>query len=510
MMESTAFIILLSAASFGHVSSTNTVNFMRPEYAGDKIWNKGPSQCKCKAPNELTASMPMSDGKYVYTEAIPDTQNGLVPTLFGSFCKSWDQFPPSGLKPFTEYWGCNASATGGVQEWCKDQWCYVDPCDCEPDVATGESLMFTGANLFFSYDLCCMETKTMEGCMFAPGCTWDGIQCRQANASSYTENRCQSKGTDKATCDTYGSCAWHVLNSSTGAGVCKAKTLAERQSAQSCPTSGPDMMVPTMYGSMCTECDDGYPCAYNLAEALAGKAVNYLMNSDESMSQVFDELSERVAFMAASAPFDSTESQRLNGRAMHVNVMEYDTSKIVADGAYPSAIGQTLSAAYTALRWGTATQGTADFNKFKSCVDMGRMLCGDSSWGYVAYVQKVMAYNTNYIVSVPVPKPSHTPDMMCTGMSYMECSEKNAYVLLGHVLNGALSLNYTSATDITAWFQGITGNDLTFGDWSPMIYKADGMADAYPGCSYCVGMTGTNHCQQERHEHRWNGHLPYH
>jgi hypothetical protein len=176
--------------------------------------------------------------------------------------------------------------------------------------------------------------------------------------------------------------------------------------------------------------------------------------------------------------------------------MEYDTSKIVADGAHPSAIGQTLSAAYAAHGWGTAEQGTADFNKFKSCVNIGtgtpwqpRKFCGDSSWGYVAYVQKVMAYNTNYIVSVLVPKPSHTPEMMCTGMSYMDCSEKNAYVLLGHVLGGAYSLNYSSATDINTWFQSITGGSLTFGDWSPMIYSANGMAAAYPGCSYCVGMT---------------------
>ena len=194
--------------------------------------------CECKKPMDLVSNMPIDGGMYNYTDttavnALNET-SWLLPDTYGGTCSGWDADPMS--SGFSGGWGCPA-------DWCSDKWCYVDPCECS-DYAIGETFMFSGVSLYFSYGLCCGGFSTAATCggLGAGECTWNNATstCDQDSPAAYISNRCISKGTDETTCNAFSSCYWV-------SGACAAKSIADRLGALSCPTTAPPVTVDTQH-----------------------------------------------------------------------------------------------------------------------------------------------------------------------------------------------------------------------------------------------------------------------
>uniref|UniRef100_A0A7S1W1J0 Uncharacterized protein n=1 Tax=Alexandrium catenella TaxID=2925 RepID=A0A7S1W1J0_ALECA len=97
----------------------------------------GDSGCKCLGFANLTGTITVAikERKYEY------------PAGFGSHCSAWDDDRHPSCK------GDDADA------WCKDSWCYVDPCSCDLDVTPKKLTYAPGATyqgkpLFYSYAAC--------------------------------------------------------------------------------------------------------------------------------------------------------------------------------------------------------------------------------------------------------------------------------------------------------------------------------------------------------------------
>ena len=179
---------------------------------------------------DLVSNMPMTGAQYNYTDATAvnalNETSWLLPDTYGGTCSGWDADAMS--SGFSGGWGCPA-------DWCSDKWCYVDPCECS-DYAIGETFMFSGVSLYFSYGLCCGGFSTAATCggLGAGECTWNTATstCDQDSPAAYISNRCISKGTDETTCNAFSSCYWV-------SGACAAKSIADRLGALSCPTTAP-------------------------------------------------------------------------------------------------------------------------------------------------------------------------------------------------------------------------------------------------------------------------------
>ena len=62
-------------------------------------------------------------------------------------CKPWD-----GLEQYCIDYAADTKETCGANDWCPDEWCYVDPNRC--DKPTYASSYFAGVDLHFSYSKC--------------------------------------------------------------------------------------------------------------------------------------------------------------------------------------------------------------------------------------------------------------------------------------------------------------------------------------------------------------------
>jgi len=105
----------------------------------------------------------------------------------GASCAAWDD----GLHPACE--------SGGAT-WCKQKWCYVDPCNCNIDILPKMTQMqvggktgvtFKGMPAYWSYATCggidyytssmskdaCVMQKDAYKCSQNPKCAWDGKRC---------------------------------------------------------------------------------------------------------------------------------------------------------------------------------------------------------------------------------------------------------------------------------------------------------------------------------------------
>jgi len=111
---------------------------------------------------------------------------GEYPADLGATCQSWDK---------SRHPDC-----GGDQPeaWCKANWCYVDPCECDlpgdlvPKISAYlPDATFTGKNLYYSYETCgsadtwttkynvdaCVNQDTENECAQHSRCAWNNNRC---------------------------------------------------------------------------------------------------------------------------------------------------------------------------------------------------------------------------------------------------------------------------------------------------------------------------------------------
>mmetsp|Transcript_304 Transcript_304/g.642 ORF Transcript_304/g.642 Transcript_304/m.642 type:complete len:332 (+) Transcript_304:49-1044(+) len=137
----------------------------------EKKWGK--EKCRCVGydgtPGTVNVTIDKKELKY--------------PADTGATCESWDakRHPDCvGDKP---------------ADWCKQEWCYVDPCECELDVPPKTSSylpsgMVNGKPVYFSYATCgtsdsfsatnkesCVFQKSQDNCTKLEKCAWDGKAC---------------------------------------------------------------------------------------------------------------------------------------------------------------------------------------------------------------------------------------------------------------------------------------------------------------------------------------------
>jgi hypothetical protein len=111
------------------------------------------------------------------------------PLEVGASCAAWEK----SLHP-----KCSEPA---APEWCKQTWCYIDPCQCELDVVPKQTtlgLKFQGETAYWSYATCggydfftadhsensCISRKDKGSCVQSAECGWDGRQCLGKEALS--------------------------------------------------------------------------------------------------------------------------------------------------------------------------------------------------------------------------------------------------------------------------------------------------------------------------------------
>lgn len=99
----------------------------------------------------------------------------------GASCAAWDD-------------GMHPKCRGGGPTWCKQKWCYVDPCNCDLDVVpkvTKAGIEYQGGPAYWSYDTCggvdfwsqdmdpdaCTKQKSEAACSKNENCAWNGKQC---------------------------------------------------------------------------------------------------------------------------------------------------------------------------------------------------------------------------------------------------------------------------------------------------------------------------------------------
>jgi len=151
----------------------------------DEIPEVGTQGCRCigfdNIPGTTDISLEDEDG---------DEKVVAYPAEIGGTCKAWDK----DVHPL-----CRGK---DAPKWCKQRWCYVDPCSCDlkdkPKVTMYlPEATFGGKSLYYSYETCngedyftkkynleaCQNQKTKDSCMElklktgANKCGWSGSAC---------------------------------------------------------------------------------------------------------------------------------------------------------------------------------------------------------------------------------------------------------------------------------------------------------------------------------------------
>lgn len=116
----------------------------------------------------------------------------------GASCSTWEM----GMHP-----ECRGGYYDGP-EWCRQSWCYVDPCNCHLDILpkeTNAGVKFQGGLAYWSYATCgsvdhysedmnkdgCVSQKTEALCIANSDCAWNGEMCGGKDAM----NSCKAKDT---------------------------------------------------------------------------------------------------------------------------------------------------------------------------------------------------------------------------------------------------------------------------------------------------------------------------
>jgi len=138
----------------------------------------GSSECPCVGFDDVegTTVVAIGESKMDY------------PLMLGGSCQAWDN---------DRHPSCKKGEKPGLGEgWCAQQWCYVDPCNCNIPVAPKVSSYMPDATyqakpIYYSYATCggkdswtaehhkeaCVNQKSLESCTKLDKCAWSGSKC---------------------------------------------------------------------------------------------------------------------------------------------------------------------------------------------------------------------------------------------------------------------------------------------------------------------------------------------
>ena len=120
----------------------------------------------------------------------------------GNTCDAWD-----GMEQYCIDYEASTKERGGANDWCPDDWCYVDPLTCDQPVYKSsyfndEQLAAANLNyLYFSYKAC---SSCFAGNQWVGDCECTGNQ-GASDGSSFSVNM---GGADVGLADVRGCQAW--------------------------------------------------------------------------------------------------------------------------------------------------------------------------------------------------------------------------------------------------------------------------------------------------------------
>lgn len=215
----------------GHLRAVSLVNSTASRY--------GAAKCPCVGFDHLkgTALMTAPSGKVTY------------PADVGASCQAWDQ-------KVGTYPGCESGSDkdltkdGEIEGWCKQPWCYVDPCKCDiPESPVVSSYLptetYQGHPVYYSYATCggddlftaelhsaaCVNQKSEADCGKLEKCLWAGGKC--------------------AGKEVQGVCSTKVDETKYGAENCKCVGIEGLDGSVEAKPNGKLMEFPAEYGSTC-------------------------------------------------------------------------------------------------------------------------------------------------------------------------------------------------------------------------------------------------------------------
>lgn len=166
------------------VHKKNTISFLKQNASCDQKSGKpqghgyGKNKCPCVGIDNLRG----------YFAANLDFHLVQYPLEAGASCNTWEK----GVHP--------ECAGEPMPDWCRQSWCYVDPCHCDLDVPpkrTNMGVTFQGNPAYFSYDTCnafdfwsaeknkdaCVNQKDAASCSSKADCAWNGGKCQFQEAA---------------------------------------------------------------------------------------------------------------------------------------------------------------------------------------------------------------------------------------------------------------------------------------------------------------------------------------
>lgn len=156
----------------------------------------GDNKCRCIGIDNLVGDLIVNAGDKSGTSFQQQPALGKLhfptkvvkyPADAGATCEAWDD----GRHP-----DCSNKDASKRPDWCKQKWCYVDPCSCDMDIPPKVSKYIPGATfqgipVYYSYDACgsvdtwtakhhekaCVNQKSEAACGKLDPCTWTDGKC---------------------------------------------------------------------------------------------------------------------------------------------------------------------------------------------------------------------------------------------------------------------------------------------------------------------------------------------
>lgn len=167
--------------------SAGISTFLRSNSTNEAAGPYGKPSCPCVGIDNLKG----------YYATQQDAYHVQYPAEAGASCSTWDSHG-------TKHPECRGGFYDGP-EWCRQSWCYVDPCNCHLDVLpkmTNAGIEYQGSPAYWSYNTCggmdfysqemnkdaCIMQKTESACSKNPDCAWNGELCGGKEAVSTCKN----------------------------------------------------------------------------------------------------------------------------------------------------------------------------------------------------------------------------------------------------------------------------------------------------------------------------------
>jgi len=155
----------------GHCVAFELNSFCEGYQPEEETW--GNKECPCVAIADMGGQIDLKVGSGDLIK---------YPAETGSKCSTWDK---------EHHPECTGENPPG---WCKERWCYVDPCNCnlpsgQPELATlMEGAVFQGKPVYYSFATCgskdlwageaqCKTRRNEKDCGELGDCMWDGTSC---------------------------------------------------------------------------------------------------------------------------------------------------------------------------------------------------------------------------------------------------------------------------------------------------------------------------------------------